>query len=476
MDKSSTLMNYRAVKNRKVFYVQQFIGFGLINTIVHYFRQSIMCFTIGCSLIVADAQAAYTPFDGETVVVTNGGSYAVSANTSVTFIQNDTSVSANISLDSKSRITLRGVNIRSFEEKSRVCPAIDCRGDATIILADETSNSLYGMYGYYSRYVSPAISVPAGVTLTIKGENEGTGSLYACGGTNGNLVAPGIGVGRASGLSGNSKSFGEVNIASGIVSGGGSQMVGPSGLAIGLGREDGGDLQSTGGRVTILDSITSAKVEFWGVNDTSITIGNHLKRKTVSGYRLNTFTPITYSVTFDANGGEGDSSRKVAYGRVLGMLPEPALTSYVFTGWYTAKDGGTQISASTEVVGDVTYYAHWVRDLCEPEFVPVSGTTFDSPLSVSMLCPTEGATIHYTTDGSDPTAESAVYKRFWIYGKTTVKAVAEKDGMLSEVVTAEYALGQCANPVISLADGAEFAHSNQEVSIAWNNDGVLRYS
>ena len=65
---------------------------------------------------------------------------------------------------------------------------------------------------------------------------------------------------------------------------------------------------------------------------------------------------------------------------------------------------------------------------------------------------------------------------FRIYAKTTVKAIAEKDGMLSDVVTAEYALGRCVDPVISLADGAEFAHSNQVVSIRWNNDGILRYT
>lgn len=111
-----------------------------------------------------------------------------------------------------------------------------------------------------------------------------------------------------------------------------------------------------------------------------------------------------------------------------------------------------------------------------PVISPVSGTTFDTSLSVSISCPTEGATIHYTTDGSDPTVESPVYRRFRIYGKTTVKAIAEKDGKLSEVATSEYALGQCANPVFSLTDGAEFAHSNRTVYIRWESDGVLRYT
>ena len=126
-----------------------------------------------------------------------------------------------------------------------------------------------------------------------------------------------------------------------------------------------------------------------------------------------------------------------------------------YTLTHKVMSGGTQVGE--------TLTATFFVEPANPVLNPVSGTTFDSSLSVSMTCPTEGATIHYTTDGSEPTAESPEYRRFKIYGKTTVKAVAVKNGLLSEVVTAEYALGQCADPVFSLADGAEFEHSNQEV-------------
>ncbi|MDO5318574.1 MAG: chitobiase/beta-hexosaminidase C-terminal domain-containing protein, partial [bacterium] len=68
-------------------------------------------------------------------------------------------------------------------------------------------------------------------------------------------------------------------------------------------------------------------------------------------------------------------------------------------------------------------------------------------------------------------------KRFRISGKTTVKARAfYESGEGSEVVTAEYALGQCDDPVISLADGTVFQHSDQRVSIACGDEGVLRYT
>ncbi len=112
-----------------------------------------------------------------------------------------------------------------------------------------------------------------------------------------------------------------------------------------------------------------------------------------------------------------------------------------------------------------------------PVISPADGTIFGSSLSVSISCATEGATIHYTTDGTEPTLESPIYRRFRVSGRTVVKAVAIKDGLSSEVSVAEYAPGRCANPVISPADGTTFEHAGQQVSIAWSGaDGILRYT
>ena len=186
---------------------------------------------------------------------------------------------------------------------------------------------------------------------------------------------------------------------------------------------------------------------------------------------------IRYSTAW-VDGAAADAMAVVA-------VNDETLNSAMGTGYvdWTPSCNGTftlthKVMSGGEQIGETLTATFFVEGLNpeEPVISPVSGTTFEGSLSVSMSCPTEGATIHFTTNGTEPTAESPVYKRFKIYGKTTVKAVAVKDGLLSEVVTAEYALGQCADPVFSLADGAEFEHSNQEVSISWNNDGVLRYT
>ena len=86
------------------------------------------------------------------------------------------------------------------------------------------------------------------------------------------------------------------------------------------------------------------------------------------------------------------------------------------TGSLTPTDGGSQSSSLTSPT--------------------ISGNTqFTDSTQVSMSGP-DGAEIHYTTDGSVPTAESAVYSEaFSLSATTTVKAIAIKDGQSSEVVS-----------------------------------------
>ena len=36
-----------------------------------------------------------------------------------------------------------------------------------------------------------------------------------------------------------------------------------------------------------------------------------------------------------------------------------AVTFVEYVGWFTAKSGGTQITSTTKVTANVTYYAHW---------------------------------------------------------------------------------------------------------------------
>lgn len=67
-------------------------------------------------------------------------------------------------------------------------------------------------------------------------------------------------------------------------------------------------------------------------------------------------------VTFDANGGKASTTYKeVKKGETYGALPTPTKQDYTFRGWYTAKTGGSQVTARTVVneTADHTLYAHW---------------------------------------------------------------------------------------------------------------------
>ena len=68
-------------------------------------------------------------------------------------------------------------------------------------------------------------------------------------------------------------------------------------------------------------------------------------------------------------------------------------------------------------------------------------TQFEESTQVSMSGP-DGAEIHYTLDGSTPTAESQVYSEpLTLTDTTTVKAIAIKDGQSSEVTSRTYTKG-----------------------------------
>ena len=69
----------------------------------------------------------------------------------------------------------------------------------------------------------------------------------------------------------------------------------------------------------------------------------------------------------------------------------------------------------------------------------ISGNTpFTDSTTVSMSGP-DGAEIHYTTDGSNPTAQSQLYSEpFTLSASANVKAIAIKDGNSSQVSTKEF--------------------------------------
>ncbi len=88
---------------------------------------------------------------------------------------------------------------------------------------------------------------------------------------------------------------------------------------------------------------------------------------------------------------------------------------------------------------DGTISFHYQGIVSKPTFSPKAGV-YSEAQTVTISCDTEGATIHYTTDGSIPTAESNIYDSpITIETNTTLKAIAFlESGEQSKVATANY--------------------------------------
>ncbi len=113
------------------------------------------------------------------------------------------------------------------------------------------------------------------------------------------------------------------------------------------------------------------------------------------------------------------------------------ITSDVFGNYSSSNANGSSYSK---------VYLYTRGALQPPVFTPAGGI-YGIDVDVTISCPTTGATIYYTTDGTDPTTSSTQYTgEILVRETTTFKAIAVKDGETSRVTTATYTITPNTNP------------------------------
>lgn len=161
------------------------------------------------------------------------------------------------------------------------------------------------------------------------------------------------------------------------------------------------------------------------------------------------WTTNKYTVSFNVTGGNGEFDNIVVeYGTTYGTLPVPTRTGYTFDGWWTARDGGSQVTADTTVsiTSSQTLYAHWTANVYSvtlhfdggwitwngsEQQITASPFVTNYTYGVGLPLPTFGKTgytaggWHLAEDGSDPATYSigtsdSVDKVFW--AKFTAKS------------------------------------------------------
>jgi len=134
-------------------------------------------------------------------------------------------------------------------------------------------------------------------------------------------------------------------------------------------------------------------------------------------------------------------------GDTITVTATPAAGYELATLTYTYSQTTTNIDQTTMQflmpAADVTVNATFseLAAVATPTFTPAAGMYISAQI-VTLECATEGATIYYTLDGTEPTTESTVYTEgFTVSLTTTVKAFAVKEGMNnSAIATAEYTM------------------------------------
>ena len=107
-----------------------------------------------------------------------------------------------------------------------------------------------------------------------------------------------------------------------------------------------------------------------------------------------------------------------------------------------------------------------------PTFDPEAGTYYETQ-NVTIACATDGATIYYTLDGSEPTSSSDVYTQaIPVSSTTTIKAIAMKDGMNpSNMATATYTI-KVATPTFTPEAGTYGEGQNITINCATSGASI----
>lgn len=132
---------------------------------------------------------------------------------------------------------------------------------------------------------------------------------------------------------------------------------------------------------------------------------------------------------------------------------EPTTSSSLYTApltistTTTVKAKAFKSGMTASATATAAYTISSTQTVASPVFNPAGGT-YTSTQSVTITCATSGAQIRYTTDGTEPTASSALYSAaLTISSTTTVKAKAFVSGMTSSATISQtYTINSAQTP------------------------------
>lgn len=152
---------------------------------------------------------------------------------------------------------------------------------------------------------------------------------------------------------------------------------------------DGMPMKNTG---VVMKSSNTSVCTVKGGKITAVGAGTATIKMYFAGYengastrKIKVTDPSVARLTFNPNGGTVTTKTKnVKVKAKAGTLPSPSRKGYTFTGWYTAKSGGTKVTAKTKISKSQTLYAHWTKTTVSKAVISKLTNTAGQKLNVSV--------------------------------------------------------------------------------------------
>ena len=139
-------------------------------------------------------------------------------------------------------------------------------------------------------------------------------------------------------------------------------------------------------QLNALEDVTGYKFDGWFNGETQFTAGTEITSDITLTAK---WTPNTYTVTFIANGGEGEMETQIFSYGIAQELSENAFTktNYTFIGWAISADGDTVYSdkqSYTTGAENITLYARWTATQYSITYNNVEDAQNDNPADYSV--------------------------------------------------------------------------------------------
>ncbi|MDF2838104.1 MAG: inlA, partial [Paenibacillus sp.] len=164
--------------------------------------------------------------------------------------------------------------------------------------------------------------------------------------------------------------------------------------------------------------------EFDGVSAVAVdALGNVYVTDGGNNHRMQKFAPLTYSVSFESNGGTAVAAQAVKPGAVASEPAVPTRNGYTFGGWYADSALSQAYSFEASVTGELTLYAKWTAN---PIVLPDNGNETPSVIHPEPNQPNQG-TNDFLINGKP--------------GKASVKHATDEDGRKVTTISVEWDKG-----------------------------------